>query len=349
MRVRMDERRDTHSLDEIGGPNPVLVEMARGGFVESFHRGIVVETSAEGELRFALGDHQRLIYPRSLIKPLHAIPLITSGAAARFGLGREEVALAASSHLARVEQLVLLKRWINRVGLREDQLECGTHRPFDGAVADALVVAGERPSEIHNNNSGRHLAILTIAKHCGYPLANYREFQHPVQSLIREAVHKFLNWNYSAESCVTDECGLPTQAISISLLCEGLARMCEQPGTCADGIASGRMVLNSMAALPELVTGSGKISTMLCQATDGQVIVKGGSEGGFAAIVPGAAVALVLKIDDGAHRAAEVVLLEILWRRGLINKSAYLCVKAKFDGALRNYRRDPTSELRFAF
>lgn len=327
--------------------NPVLVEMARGGIVESQHRGVVVEMSADGELRFAVGHHQRKIYPRSLIKPLHATALFTSGAAVAFGLGKDDIALAASSHLARPEQLALLHKWMDRVGLFRSQLKCGTHRPFDSGVADALVASGDRPTEIHNNNSGRHLAILTIAKHRGYTLDSYWKFQHPAQAIIRAAVRNHLDWKYAEQSSVVDECGLPTEAIPIDRLGSALASMCEH-GRSGQG-GAGRAVLDAMSARPDLVTGTGKISTMLCQATDGRVIVKGGSEGGFAVIIPHSQIALVLKIDDGAHRAAEIVLLEILWRRGFINRTIYGAIREKFDGRLKNYLGEPTSELRVAF
>ena len=61
--------------------NPVLVEVARGGRVESLHRGAAAVVDADGTIVFSLGDIRMPIYPRSAVKPLQALALIESGAA----------------------------------------------------------------------------------------------------------------------------------------------------------------------------------------------------------------------------------------------------------------------------
>src|SRR5438105_5018694 len=78
--------------------NPVLVEVLRGGLVESRHRGALIVVDADGATVLALGDVAAPVYPRSAVKPIQALPLIESGAADRFGLGDEELALACASH-----------------------------------------------------------------------------------------------------------------------------------------------------------------------------------------------------------------------------------------------------------
>ena len=77
--------------------NPVLVEVVRGGLVESRHRGAVAVVDADGATVLALGDVARPVYPRSAVKPLQALPLIESGAAERYGFGDQEIALACAS------------------------------------------------------------------------------------------------------------------------------------------------------------------------------------------------------------------------------------------------------------
>jgi L-asparaginase II len=78
--------------------NPVLVEVLRGPLVESRHRGAVAVVDAEGRSVLALGDVTAAIFPRSAVKVLQALPLIEQGAADRFGLADEELALACASH-----------------------------------------------------------------------------------------------------------------------------------------------------------------------------------------------------------------------------------------------------------
>lgn len=79
-------------------PNPTLVDVLRGGTVESVHRGALAIVDADGTLHTALGDIQRPVFPRSAIKVLQALPLVESGAADAFGLSDEELALACASH-----------------------------------------------------------------------------------------------------------------------------------------------------------------------------------------------------------------------------------------------------------
>src|SRR5215472_7782441 len=78
--------------------NPVLVEVTRGALVESRHRGAAVVVDAAGRRVRAWGDVDQPVYPRSANKPLQALALLETGAAARWGASDVEVALACASH-----------------------------------------------------------------------------------------------------------------------------------------------------------------------------------------------------------------------------------------------------------
>jgi hypothetical protein len=78
--------------------NPVLVEVTRGERVESRHRGAIAVADAKGTIVFSVGDIEALVFPRSAVKPIQALPLIEGGAADAFGFGARELALAQASH-----------------------------------------------------------------------------------------------------------------------------------------------------------------------------------------------------------------------------------------------------------
>ena len=78
--------------------NPILIEVTRGGLVESCHRGAVAIADADGRVLLGLGDIERPVYPRSAVKALQAIPLVESGAAEAFGLRQAELAITCASH-----------------------------------------------------------------------------------------------------------------------------------------------------------------------------------------------------------------------------------------------------------
>ena len=82
--VRVDDRDSLSRGNQAMGkaPNPVLVEVIRGDDVESVHRGAAAIVDARGHLVAAWGEVNEPIFPRSAIKPIQALPLIETGAAA---------------------------------------------------------------------------------------------------------------------------------------------------------------------------------------------------------------------------------------------------------------------------
>src|SRR3954453_7001787 len=103
--------------------NPVLVEVLRGGLVESRHRGAVAVVDADGATVLALGDVARPVFPRSAVKPIQALPLIESGAADRFGFGDQDLALACASHGGEPAHVEVATGMLARAGLDGGALE----------------------------------------------------------------------------------------------------------------------------------------------------------------------------------------------------------------------------------
>ena len=63
---------------------PLLVEATRGDQVESRHEVDAVVATADGTVLESWGDPDRLVLPRSAVKPVQALPLVTTGAADAF-------------------------------------------------------------------------------------------------------------------------------------------------------------------------------------------------------------------------------------------------------------------------
>ena len=57
--------------------NPILVEVLRNQSIESVHRGAVVALNAQGETLLSVGDIDALVFPRSSLKPLQVLPLLS--------------------------------------------------------------------------------------------------------------------------------------------------------------------------------------------------------------------------------------------------------------------------------
>jgi L-asparaginase II len=104
-------------MSEAVQDNPILVEVTRGGLVESCHRGAVAIADADGRVLLGLGDIERPVYPRSAVKALQAIPLIESGAADAFGLRQAELAIACASHSGDETHIGAVRMLLAKAGL----------------------------------------------------------------------------------------------------------------------------------------------------------------------------------------------------------------------------------------
>ncbi len=76
---------------------------------------------------------------RSLAKPFQALAVLTSGAAAAFGFGAEELALFSGSLSGQDFQVELATKILARLGLTAEALQCGVHPPLHRPTAQALV------------------------------------------------------------------------------------------------------------------------------------------------------------------------------------------------------------------
>jgi len=165
--------------------NPVLVEVTRGSMVESRHRGSVAVVDVTGKIALRWGDTATPVLPRSAIKAIQALPLVESGAADAFSISDAELAIACASHSGEPRHVATVRGWLERMGLGEDDLECGAHWPrHHRQTLHDMIRAGEEPGPAHNNCSGKHTGMLATAHHLGETLAGYVAPTHGVQQRI---------------------------------------------------------------------------------------------------------------------------------------------------------------------
>ncbi len=303
--------------------NPVLVEITRGDCVESVHRGAAVVVDAKGTVLASWGDVARPVYARSAIKPLQALTLVESGAAERFALGDAELALACASHFGEAVHVGCVRRWLARIGLDEQQLECGAHAPRSRHAWTQLVRTGAPVTPAHNNCSGKHVGMLTTAVHLGEPTRGYISPDHPVQRRIRRMLEDMTDCDLSAAPVGVDGCGIPVVGISLAATALAMARFGAPSGLPAKRASAARRLRRAMARAPHMVAGEGGFCTIIVQRAGGGVLVKTGAEGVFTAVVPGRELGLALKIDDGAGRAAEVAVAALLAQWSALSPSVF--------------------------
>jgi L-asparaginase II len=98
-------------------PDQLLVEVTRNDVVESRHFGSAVVCDDRGNVLHGWGDIEKLIFPRSALKPLLAIDLVNSGASGHFGLSDAEITIACASHQGEPMHQQLVTAWLDRLEL----------------------------------------------------------------------------------------------------------------------------------------------------------------------------------------------------------------------------------------
>lgn len=289
----------------------VLVEVFRGGRVESMHRGSAAVRDADGGTVLSLGEVGRPVFPRSAVKAIQALPLVESGAADAYAFGRRELALACASHSGEPEHVALAADMLARAGLDAAALECGAHWP-SGAAGFSLARYGENPSALHNNCSGKHAGFLCTCVHAGLDPASYVAAEHPAQAAVREALEAVTGAAHGPDNAGIDGCSIPTYAVPLASLALGFARMATGAGLPPARAAAAKRLLAACMAEPFLVAGTGKADTALMEAGGGRLFVKYGAEGCYCAAVPELGLGIAVKCDDGAARAVEVVIAALL-------------------------------------
>jgi len=263
----------------------ILVDATRGDVVEARHRvhavavqdGIVVESA---------GDPSLVTYFRSSAKPIQALPVVR----ARDDLADDEVAIACASHLARPEQLEVVRRLLAKAPATDDDLACG--RP---------------PDRIRHDCSGKHAGMLALCTAMAWSQVGFERPEHRCQQAMLEEISEATGVRPDAIPTATDGCGVVTFAFPLERMAFAFSRFHD-----LDGAAR---VVTGMGAHPELVRGPAAADTVLMQGHPGW-IAKGGAEGLLCAASPDG-LGLALKVEDGSGRPVSAALGAFLERLGM--------------------------------
>jgi L-asparaginase II len=285
--------------------NPVLVEVTRGGHVESRHAGALAIVDADGAVLAALGDIERPVFPRSAVKVLQALPLVASGAADQLGLSAAELALACASHNGEAIHVQTAAGMLAKAGLDLSALECGAHWPYFDKATRALAASGGEPTALHNNCSGKHagFACLACVMAGGTGLrrfiAGYVQPEHAVMREVTHALQAATGADLSNAPRGTDGCAIPTYAVPLKQLALAFARVATGLGLSPDHALAARRLREAVAREPFMVGGTGRFDTRVMERLGERAFVKVGAEGVYCAALPQRGLGVAIKMDDG--------------------------------------------------
>ncbi len=284
-------------------PNPVIAEIKRGKITESIHRGAFAIADESGNLKAHSGDIAKPFYPRSAIKAFQLYPLLNSGGAERFGFNDEELALGVASHGGEKEHVRVAQSMLQKCGCGEEHYECGAHWPTDRAASNAILVAGEKPRQVHNNCSGKHAGMLALSKHMNALSKDYVTHGHAVQQEIAKSMGTFCDVNLQKSDYAIDGCSVPTWAMPLENVATGFAKLA--------ATQEGKRMIKAVRTNPFMVAGTDRFDTQIMKAVP-RLFIKLGAEAVFCGMIEHANLGFALKCDDGGYRGAEVAIASAL-------------------------------------
>jgi len=325
-------------------PPPVILELTRGGIIESQHRGYICVADSTGEILYSRGDPDFVTFLRSSAKPFQAAAMVTSGAADAFKLSDRELALVAGSHGGERIHTDTVLALLSRAGLSVDSLQCGIHPPLDADAKSEFDRNSLQPSQLHHNCSGKHTGMLLTAVHLGLSLTDYLDPSHPIQTRITEIIAEAANVAADKVIIGIDGCSAPVHGISMRGIAMMFARLVEPRGI-SEALGSAlKRVGAAMRAHPEMVAASkGRICTDLMRAgSDRLITAKAGAEGVYGAgwkddsRKNGAGIGI--KCEDGGQRGRDPALIATLQRFEALPDPVPKLLAPYSSGPIKNWR-----------
>jgi len=293
-----------------------MVEVIRGGFTESTHRGVAVLINSSGEILQEWGNSNTLIYPRSALKPIQSLNLYKDGVAKALGLSDNLIALTTASHHAENIHQKMINNWLKKINLKEKHLSCGPSWPWN--IKDQFKAHSKYKvkRKIFHNCSGKHCGHLAVSKYKNLPIKNYQNKDHPIQKDLIKLIEDLSK--YKIKNIGVDGCTMPNPLIPLKKFAFAVAQLADYKKLNEYSTIAKR-IFDSCVKFPEITGGSKSINSILTKLSKGKIFVKNGAEGVFVAIIPEQKSALAVKIIDGASRAAEVAIAGLLSELKIIN------------------------------
>ena len=300
-----------------------LVEITRGEVVERVHYGHVVIIQKDKKIIYSPGNPYKKTYMRSSAKPVQVLPLLMSDGDRRFGFTDREIAIMCASHYCEPFHIRTLERILQKTGLKESHLLCGSSYSLKFDYALDLAARHVHLNQLYNDCSGKHLGMLALCRHKNYPLENYISPQHPVQQEILDTFCDFCEVEKEEVSIAIDGCSTPVFALPLYNMALAYLKLANSYSFGLDSKTgeSCQKVFKVMNAHPEMISGTGGFCTALISGTNGKLIGKIGADGVYCVGIKDYNIGLAVKIEDGNMDALSTVVVEILSNLGILTKT----------------------------
>ena len=294
-----------------------MVEVTRSGEVESFHQGVAILINSSGEILKEWGNSEKLIYPRSALKPIQSLNLYKDGVAEGLDISDEYIALTTASHHSESFHQKMIIDWLEKINLNEDNLCCGLDWPWNLEDKFEAKINSKKKRRIFHNCSGKHCAHLAVSKYKDLSIKDYNQNNHPIQKGLINLIENLSD--HKIKNIGIDGCTLPNPLIPLKKFAYAMAKIADYNKLNENSVIAKR-IFESCIKFPEITGGTNSINCALTKLSEGKIFFKNGAEGVFVAIIPEQKSALVVKIDDGASRAAEIAIAGLISELKIIDE-----------------------------
>src|SRR5690625_926411 len=136
----------------------------RGDYIESKHDVHIAVVDGRGNLVASYGDHERLTFARSSMKPFQAIPVVQTGAMEKFSLTERELSLFCASHIGEPYHRETVFKVLDKIGLEEKDLQCGTHIPRHTESYKQLIQEDRKSTRLNSSHVAISYAVFCLKK-----------------------------------------------------------------------------------------------------------------------------------------------------------------------------------------
>ena len=303
-----------------------MVEVTRSGELESCHYGTAVLINSSGEILKEWGNSEKLIYPRSALKPIQSLNLYKDGVAEGLNISDEYIALTTASHHSESFHQKMIVDWLERIDLREDNLSCGPDWPWNLEDKFEAKIKYKKKRRIFHNCSGKHCGHLAASKYKDLPIENYNQKDHPIQKNLIDLIEQLSE--HKIKNIGIDGCTLPNPLIPLKKFAFAMAQIADYNKLNENSYIAKR-IFDSCTKFPEITGGTNSVNCALTKLSKGKIFFKNGAEGIFVAIIPEKKSALAVKIADGTARAAEVAIAGLISELKIIDDDKLEQLKTK--------------------
>lgn len=322
---------------------PYHVQIRRNNAVESVHDVDIAIVDGDGHVILSCGDAERVVFPRSAMKPLQAIALVEQMIADQGEmLAPQQMALICASHNAEDLHVDAVNAMLADMGLDHSHLSCGAHWSLNQDVSIDQARRMDHPTKAHNNCSGKHAGMVKLAQLINAPIENYATLNHPAQQRILGVLEAMTGTDLMQYPHGIDGCGAPAVSGPLGHWARGFALFADPASLPEKRQQAIALIRQGIASTPLMIAGTGRACSAVAETYGERITVKTGAEGVFAAAFNDLGLGMMLKARDGHKRAAEFALGAVIHALGY---DSHERLDPFFKPVLRNWAGDITGDI----